>query len=437
MNGKLKALAARVGNPLEWSSADKCLAIIGIWLFIAAWAPVSIWLVPEEKAAALFDTHFQREMLPFTGLNIAIWTALLGAGLIVRTRNPENRVFVTLTLMQWWSVECFFAWGIGPLTSPHLVMTLGLAFVSLLLFDRVPAFIGMAWGLAILVVLTTLSQVGVLPYAPMLAGIPLDEGRPALLWAVGAGPTYLFALVLFVLLFQYLIARWKEREARLADAMRLIRRYVPSQRAEAILAGGAAEESRHERVRLTVFFSDIKNFTATTDQLESEELSRILNEYLSEMSDIAEKFGGTIDKFVGDAVMIFFGAPKATSDQDHALRCVRMARAMQARMGELAKKWFGEGIEIPFEIRCGINTGVATVGDFGSRKRTNYTAIGNQVNLAARLEGACAPGRILISHATWALVKDEIPCEEAGTIEVKGIHYPVRTYLVSDKAQGN
>ncbi|MCB0218891.1 MAG: adenylate/guanylate cyclase domain-containing protein [Chrysiogenetes bacterium] len=427
----IRKLAARMGNPLEWSSVDKCLTIITVWMLIALSTPASLSLLPEQVGSSLFDTEFQREMLPFTGLNISLWVILLGTGLILRGRPGPHRVFVTLTILQWWSVEVFFAWGVGPMTSPALMITLGQAFVALLLFERVPALIGMGWGITLLVTLTTLSQVGVLPYAPMFSQLPYHEGRPDLAWTAGGGAVYLAAFLLFVALFHYLVTRWKEREQRLAGAMQLIRRYVPSQLAEQILAGGSAERGPHERRRLTVFFSDIKNFTATTDQLEAEELSRILNEYLSEMSAIADRFGGTIDKFVGDAVMIFFGAPTATDDRDHALRCVRMAIAMQERMEGLAKKWSDEGIEIPFQIRCGINTGVATVGDFGSPSRTDYTAIGNQVNLAARLESSCTPGKILISHATWALIKDEIACTQTGEIEVKGIHYPIKTYEVA------
>jgi class 3 adenylate cyclase len=145
---------------------------------------------------------------------------------------------------------------------------------------------------------------------------------------------------------------------------------------------------------------------------------------------VAEGFGATINQFVGDGIMIFFGAPEATNDRDHALRAVRMAMAMQRRMSTLGEKWFAAGIQTPFRIRIGINTGTASVGDFGSTGRITYSAIGNQTNLAARLQTACEPGRILISHTSWALVKDDVPCQERGEIRVEGLHYPVRVYEV-------
>jgi class 3 adenylate cyclase len=103
-------------------------------------------------------------------------------------------------------------------------------------------------------------------------------------------------------------------------------------------------------------------------------------------------------------------------------------------MSELGRKWFATGVQAPFRIRIGINTGTASVGDFGSEGRITYSAIGNQTNLAARIQVACEPGKVLISHPTWALVKDQIPCKERGEIRVEGLHYPVRVYEVDWEA---
>jgi adenylate cyclase len=164
----------------------------------------------------------------------------------------------------------------------------------------------------------------------------------------------------------------------------LIRRYVPSQLADRLLSREHAEDG-HERRTLTIFFSDVQDFTETADQLEAEDLSRLLNEYLSEMVAIVEEHGGTVDKFIGDALMVLFGAPMETTQKEDAVRAVRMALAMQARLRDLGHKWWNEGIQAPFRARMGINTGLASVGNFGSTARMDYTAIGNQVNLAARV----------------------------------------------------
>jgi class 3 adenylate cyclase len=219
---------------------------------------------------------------------------------------------------------------------------------------------------------------------------------------------------------------------RLATSTRLIRRYVPTQLAEKILAGEHTEGRRPERRKLTLFFSDVVDFTPAADQMEPEDLSELLNEYLAEMTTIADAAGATVNQFVGDGIMIFFGAPEATNDRDHALRTVQMAQAMQRRMSDLGRKWFEEGIQTPFRIRIGINTGLASVGDFGSEGRMTYSAIGNQTNLTARIQDHCTPGRILISHTTWALIREDIPCEPRGEIELKGLHYPVRVYEVAE-----
>jgi adenylate cyclase len=212
-----------------------------------------------------------------------------------------------------------------------------------------------------------------------------------------------------------------------------LKRYLPPQLVDSIVKGEKHVTFENERRKLTIFFSDIKGFTETTDSMEAEELSLLLNEYLTEMTKIAHQHGGTIDKFIGDAIMIFFGAPESTTEKDQALRCVKMAIEMQNKMTDLKQKWFNSGIEYPLEIRIGINTGTATVGNFGAEDRLSYTAIGGQVNLASRLEGLCNPGGILISHSTWANVEEKIPCKVRGKVKVKGINREILVYDVELK----
>lgn len=209
----------------------------------------------------------------------------------------------------------------------------------------------------------------------------------------------------------------------------------------ASIAGGERDTSidTHYRKKLTVFFSDVKNFTATTDSLEPEDISSLLNSYLDRMAQIAEKYRGTIDKYVGDAVMVFFGDPEFTSDKDHAMRAVMMAMEMQHSMIEFRDQWKHKGIANPFHVRMGINTGYCTIGNFGSEMKMDYTIIGNNVNLAARYEAACEPDSILISEDTYMLVKDDIECVVAGTYNMKGIPEPVTGYkplrLINNEAK--
>ena len=222
----------------------------------------------------------------------------------------------------------------------------------------------------------------------------------------------------------------QKQKQRIVKAHSILSRYVPPQLARKILAGDVDPVRDHCRKKLTMFFSDIKDFTRTTDAMEPEDMGQLLNEYFSSMNRIIQKYEGTLANITGDALFVFFGAPDSTDDRDQALRCVRMAIDMQHRMTALQQKWFNEGIEHPLQIRCGINTGMATVGSFGSRHRSEYSAMGMQVNLASRLETACKPGGILISHSTWALVHDQIDFLSNATIEVKGFPRAVRVYEV-------
>jgi adenylate cyclase len=209
-------------------------------------------------------------------------------------------------------------------------------------------------------------------------------------------------------------------------------KYLSPQVYSAIFSGKAEVKLYSYRKKLTVFFSDIKGFTKLTDSMEPETLAAILNEYLNDMAAIALQYGGTIDKYIGDAIMIFFGDPETQGDKEDALACVQMALAMRSRMHELQKKWQEQLLPNPMRIRMGINTGFCTVGNFGSEERLDYTIIGGQVNLASRLESNARPDEILISYQTYVLIKDVISCEEKGELQVKGIAYPVRTYQVVD-----
>jgi adenylate cyclase len=209
-------------------------------------------------------------------------------------------------------------------------------------------------------------------------------------------------------------------------------KYLSPQVYDSIFSGRQEVKLVSQRKRLTVFFSDLVGFTATAERLESEDLTRLLNQYLTEMSQIAVAHGATIDKYVGDAIVIFFGDPETLGVKEDAIACVTMAIAMRKRMKELESVWMEAGLEKPLQCRMGINTGMCTVGNFGSEDRMDYTIIGGGVNLAARLETACPANEILISYETYAHVKDLIECEEEGQIEVKGISHPVSTQRVVD-----
>jgi class 3 adenylate cyclase len=221
-----------------------------------------------------------------------------------------------------------------------------------------------------------------------------------------------------------------KRETELQRLSSQLAKYLSPQVYESIFLGNKEVKIASSRKKLTVFFSDIVGFTEEADRLQSEELTQLLNHYLTEMSRIALNYGATIDKYVGDAILIFFGDPETKGVKEDALACVKMAIDMRRRMHNLEDIWRESGIERPLHVRMGIHTGYCTVGNFGSEDRMDYTIIGGAVNTASRLESLATPGEILISYETFAQVKNQIHCQEYEEVEVKGIPYPIATYQV-------
>ncbi|WP_083099813.1 adenylate/guanylate cyclase domain-containing protein [Pseudophaeobacter leonis] len=220
----------------------------------------------------------------------------------------------------------------------------------------------------------------------------------------------------------------------LAGVSLKISKYLSPQVYKSIFSGDKDASISTERKKLTVFFSDIKDFTATTERMQPEELTTLLNEYFTEMSQIAEAHGATIDKFIGDAIVAFFGDPETKGTTEDARACVRMALDMQRRLLDLGKVWNQKGLEHPFKARMGINTGFCNVGNFGSSERMDYTIIGAEANLAARLESIAEPGGIVLSYETYAHVRDIVEAEPSEPVSFKGIAREIIPYHIKVQA---
>ena len=242
---------------------------------------------------------------------------------------------------------------------------------------------------------------------------------------------YLFNIVKinefnFFLMYGTDITDTKDKE----KILKKLSKYFSPQVYNSIFSGQLDVTINTSRKNLTVFFSDIKSFTTITEKLEPEVLTKLITNYLTAMTDIAIEYGGTVDKYIGDAIMIFFGDPNSNGKKDDAIACVSMALKMKKALTSLRKSWKLTGLSESLNVRMGIHTDVCTVGNFGSLDRLDYTVLGNGVNLASRLESLANSNEILISENTYNLVKKDIECNYFDEIKVKGKSHSIKTFQV-------
>ncbi|ALH96206.1 adenylate/guanylate cyclase domain-containing protein [Acinetobacter equi] len=209
-------------------------------------------------------------------------------------------------------------------------------------------------------------------------------------------------------------------------------RYAPLQLWQSIMKGESEAKIEYKRKKITVFFSDIQGFTELSETLIPDDLAFLLNDYLSHMTEIAKQYEGTVDKFMGDAILVFFGDPNTQGVEQDAKTCVDMALAMRQQMKLLRERWMKMGYP-PLHIRMGVSTGYCHVGNYGTAHRMAYTIVGHDVNLAARLQSAAEVDEILISEDTYKFVKDSYMCAPREPIDLKGIQAPVKTWQVMEK----
>ncbi|MFC1825937.1 CHASE2 domain-containing protein [Thermodesulfobacteriota bacterium] len=234
-------------------------------------------------------------------------------------------------------------------------------------------------------------------------------------------------LIVSFSLVSILVYRYINEEKEKEVLRRSFEAYFPPLIVKKIMANPKMIASRGQKKELTIMFSDIVNFTGYSANMDPDHVQKLLNEYFELMTEIVFKHEGTVDKFMGDGLMVFFGDPE--SQPDHAVRCVKAAVEMQQKVREIKTKWEEKG-DMPIEIRIGINTGIVVVGNMGSQRRLSYTVLGADVNLAQRLESSAPVGGILISKRTNDLVKDHMTTKTLGSIQVKGFDEPVAVYEV-------
>lgn len=232
-----------------------------------------------------------------------------------------------------------------------------------------------------------------------------------------------------------LVEQHTRQEKSSAELINQFEAYLPPQPTMALRSGKRRDEILHRRRHLIVFFSDIHGFTDRVEEMEPEDVAQFLNDYLTHMCEIANYHGGSIDKFIGDSLMITFGDDAASDPADNAKRCLRMALEMQKRITLLEQHWSERNQNTHLKVRMGISSGYCTTGNFGATDRLEYTAIGKQVNLASRLENLATPGQILCSYPVWKLTHEEFFFEPAGEVDVKGFARPVAIFSAEGEAK--
>lgn len=243
--------------------------------------------------------------------------------------------------------------------------------------------------------------------------VVLNVVRPAVTLAMGT---------LTVLAYRFM-----QEEKQKEVLRRSFEAYFPPTIVQKLLLQPDLVTTGAQKKELTILFSDIKSFTTYSSTLQPDEIHRLLNQYFEAMVEVVFRWGGTVDKFIGDGLMVFFGDPEP--QPDHALRCVQAAVQMQKKCRELKANWEAAGY-FPLRVRIGIHTGEVVVGNMGSSRRLSYTALGSDVNLAQRLESNAPVEGILISRRTYELVKEHVPTKPHDPIHAKGLAQPIEVYEV-------
>jgi len=216
----------------------------------------------------------------------------------------------------------------------------------------------------------------------------------------------------------------KTREKEVDDLNKMLtesvlKRYLPPDLVDQIVSGETSLEQTPKSMPVTILFSDLVDFTSLTNKLRAGRMARVLNQYLIRMTRIIYSHGGTIDKFIGDAIMVIFGAPIETTPALQTQQASECALAMHEALDELNKEWMEEGMKA-IEMRIGLHHGPVVVGTFGGEERSDYTAIGTTVNVAARIQSACVPGDVFVSGEFYDYIHESL-AEDAGTFDLKGL----------------
>ena len=399
----------------SWAVAD-ALPLVQL----IGWLSVLIWLTAPAYPAVLFDREAPIEAWVVCWVNTIVLVVTL---LIARHRPQIWHAAAVLTLV--------------TLDSLLLIEWMDVRSGAWIMIGQTVFYSYLAPVMHFPFRTTCVVQALIVPTATVWAILvdqrdgAWDTGMNFQLWLLGA--TSVFALAMTLLSENN--TRQRYADERLLDHQRnllvesraLIRRYAPPAVADRLEHGDHTVDHSQRR-RVTILFADVVGFTELADRLDPEALAEIVNDYLGSVAQIVDAHGGTLNEFAGDGVMAIFGAPDEMEPRDEVLAALAAARELQRSLPEWSRRWYPLGIDQDLQARVGINTGVVSVGTFGSAVRATYTGIGLQTNIAARIQAQCSPGSVLLSKTSWHLVSDGVSCQPRGGVDVKGVHFPIAMY---------
>jgi class 3 adenylate cyclase len=419
----LRELFTGIGGPHATARRLRVAAILRFALVVPGiWVPTLL-----AGLVAIGRGHHRPALLPV----ITLWSAQAGLYLIAnatilaaRGRHPrlERRLTYLCAALEL-GTNHLVMYSLGTLASHGLVFAMVAVAIYRVFFDFRLGLFTTLLSVALFTGTGVAEAAGLLPIAPG-SPFPLRHiaylDRPTTVSIIQASSA---ALVIAFAAINYGMNQVLRLHRYITESV--LRRYLPPSLVARAAEGALRLDAPPERRVVTVMFVDLVGFTALSERLGADAIGELLNRYLSRMADIAHEHGATIDKFVGDAMMVVFGAPEPLPADAQARRCVALALALQGAVRALQP-------DLALQIRAGLNTGDAVVGNFGSLARSDYTVVGPPVNVAARLETASRPGRILVGAETARLLGDSVPLEPAGELQLKGVSAPVRAFFVAE-----
>jgi len=424
----LKELVGNMGTLPIPRGRYRVVAIIRL-LVIVPLAVLPTQLFLRVNSPNGWNPQFGRELVDVHLVGLLIY-CLANLLTVWKTRRQKKCSFTQLKTLMRVGVVCEIVTNQAFLIAYGNLDNYSIAFLILIvvpyrvLFDYRTAVGTLLLAASLFLVFAALEIGGGLPAAPLL---PFVSDHP-----IRSNPMFwgnILVYVPMVMLFTFLTTNYAVNQtARLHRYVTrsVLQRYLPPALVDRAAAGELQLDAAPERRVVTVMFTDIVGFTGLSERLGPEALGDLLNRLLGEIADVSMEHGATVDKFIGDCVMVVFGAPEFCSPEDQARRCVALGRAIHERVNEV-------GAEYQLQARTGLNTGDAVVGNFGSASRSDYTVLGPAVNVAARLESASQPNRILIGSESARLLGGSVRLEAAGSLTLKGVSESVEAWFVADE----